>query len=276
MSVSSASRPIRCGNPRRSALLLEGLNELTRYHYEKSPRIRPDPRRGLGRAENLWLDRRCSLSAGQPVQGNGAEEHRACPRWSCARAARPDSEQAASSSTTRRRGVSRKRLVASFRPILGSRRLPFLAIDTKDVIKPTDLTARGGGVLGMMKFGAKTAFALDAQLDLDKELVETFVRANGARAVSHFRLHLSRLGQALPRLRRWRDRPFERDPHPLGRLEKARGAEGLQRRVPGRAQAPVQSDATFSTSMASSSRSAPSSSKARTDCSIRPTSPTSS
>jgi hypothetical protein len=71
-------------------------------------------------------------------------------------------------------------LVASFRPILGSRRLPFLAIDTKDVIKPTDLTARGGGVLGMMKFGAKAAFALDSQLDLDKELVETFVRTNGA------------------------------------------------------------------------------------------------
>src|SRR6202035_1209977 len=71
-------------------------------------------------------------------------------------------------------------LVAAFRPILGSRRLPFLAIDTKDVIKPTDLTARGGGVLGMMKFGAKTAFALDGQLEMDKELVENFVRANGS------------------------------------------------------------------------------------------------
>jgi hypothetical protein len=70
-------------------------------------------------------------------------------------------------------------LVASFRPILGGRRLPFLAIDTKDVIKPTDLTARGGGVLGMMKFGAKTAFALDGQLNMDKELVENFARANG-------------------------------------------------------------------------------------------------
>jgi hypothetical protein len=70
-------------------------------------------------------------------------------------------------------------LVASFRPILGGRRLPFLAIDTKDVIKPTDLTARGGGVLGMMKFGAKTTFALDSQLEFDRQAVETFVSANG-------------------------------------------------------------------------------------------------
>ena len=31
----------------------------------------------------------------------------------------------------------------------------------------------------MMKFGAKTVFALNSQLDLDKELVENFARANG-------------------------------------------------------------------------------------------------
>ncbi len=70
-------------------------------------------------------------------------------------------------------------LVASFRPILGSRRLPFLAIDTKDVILPTDLSARGAGVLGMMKFGAKTTFALNAQLEMNKDAIASFVRANG-------------------------------------------------------------------------------------------------
>jgi Acyl-protein synthetase, LuxE len=47
------------------------------------------------------------------------------------------------------------------------------------VIKPTELTARGGGVLGMMKFGAKTVFALDSQLEFDRRAVETFVGANG-------------------------------------------------------------------------------------------------
>ena len=167
-------------------------------------------------------------------------------------------------------------LVASFRPILGGRRLPFLAIDTKDVIKPTDLTARGGGVLGMMKFGAKTAFALDPRLDLDKALVETFVRANGSEPFLIFGFTFLVWDKLYRRLRRRRARPLQRDPHSLGRLEEARGAEGLQRRVPLRAQAAVQSERTSSTSMASSSRSAPSSSRDRTDCSIRPISPTSS
>jgi len=70
-------------------------------------------------------------------------------------------------------------LVSTFRPILGERRLPFLVLDTRDVVKATGLTARGAGVLGMMKFGAKTTFALDSALHLDKGAVKTFLAANG-------------------------------------------------------------------------------------------------
>lgn len=70
-------------------------------------------------------------------------------------------------------------LVATFGSILGDRRLPFLAIDTKDVIKATGLTARGAGVLGMMKFGAKATFALDSELEIARETVKQFVENNG-------------------------------------------------------------------------------------------------
>lgn len=70
-------------------------------------------------------------------------------------------------------------LVATFKPILGESRLPFLAIDTKDVIKPTNLTARGAGVLGMMKFGAKATFALTPDLEVDTDAVRRFVAAYG-------------------------------------------------------------------------------------------------
>jgi len=70
-------------------------------------------------------------------------------------------------------------LIATFRPILGDRRLPFLAIDTKDVLQPTNMTARGAGVLGMMKFGAKATFALDSALETDMERILRFVGANG-------------------------------------------------------------------------------------------------
>ncbi len=72
-------------------------------------------------------------------------------------------------------------LVATFRPILGDSRLPFLAIDTKDVIKPNNLTARGAGVLGMMKFGAKATFALAPDLKVDDAVIRRFVEANRGR-----------------------------------------------------------------------------------------------
>ena len=71
-------------------------------------------------------------------------------------------------------------LIASFRPMLGDRRLPFLAIDTQSVIRAGTLTARGGGVLGMMKFGAKATFALRPDLSCDRMIVENFIKANGA------------------------------------------------------------------------------------------------
>lgn len=70
-------------------------------------------------------------------------------------------------------------LVATFRPVLGDRRLPFLAIDTKEVVKKTGLTARGAGVLGMMKFGAKATFALDDELEINRGVINAFVAANG-------------------------------------------------------------------------------------------------
>lgn len=70
-------------------------------------------------------------------------------------------------------------LIASFRPMLGERRLPFLAIDTEDVIRAKTLTARGGGVLGMMKFGAKATFALTPDLSVNREAVKAFVARNG-------------------------------------------------------------------------------------------------
>ena len=58
----------------------------------------------------------------------------------------------------------------------GSETHPASRVDTRKVV--TDqrtLTARGAGVLGMMKFGAKTTFALDADLNVIDEEVLAFV-----------------------------------------------------------------------------------------------------
>jgi phenylacetate-coenzyme A ligase PaaK-like adenylate-forming protein len=152
----------------KEPLLLEGLNELTRHHYEKSPeykRIIDAAWGGLKTygaiAEVPYLP--VSLFKEMELKSTALP---AMVMRSSGTTGQRTSRIIIDNETARRQSEA---LVASF-----------LAVDTKDVIKPTDLTARGGGVLGMMKFGAKTAFALDSQLDLDKELVENFVQANGA------------------------------------------------------------------------------------------------
>jgi Acyl-protein synthetase, LuxE len=161
----------------KEPLLIEGLNELTRYHYEKSPeyaRILDAAWGGPRTYESVSDVPYLPVSLFKEMELKSTTQAAMVMRSSGTTGQRT-SRIVIDNETARRQSEA---LVASFRPILGTRRLPFLAIDTKDVIRPTDLTARGGGVLGMMKFGAKTTFALDAQLDLDRELVETFIRAN--------------------------------------------------------------------------------------------------
>ncbi|SRR6266571_1228707 len=64
-------------------------------------------------------------------------------------------------------------LVSTFRTVIGDKRMPLLVIDARGVVTdPHVLTARGAGVLGMMKFGAKTTFALDSELNIvEKEVL---------------------------------------------------------------------------------------------------------
>lgn len=62
----------------------------------------------------------------------------------------------------------------------GETRLPMLMLDTASVFKRPDLmSARGAGVLGMMRFGRNHAFALKDDMSPDFEAVETFLTAYG-------------------------------------------------------------------------------------------------
>jgi hypothetical protein len=64
--------------------------------------------------------------------------------------------------------------------VLGTRRLPMLVIDTATVLHDrTAFSARGAGVLGMMTFGAKPVFALDADMQLDRAAVDAFMARHG-------------------------------------------------------------------------------------------------
>jgi len=66
------------------------------------------------------------------------------------------------------------KIVSSF---IGKKRLPMLIIDTKAVIKDRNLfSARGAGILGFSMLGNDVTFALDKDMKLDFDAVETFCR----------------------------------------------------------------------------------------------------
>jgi len=74
-------------------------------------------------------------------------------------------------------------LVDTLKAGIGDKRLPMLVIDTRKVISdPALMSARGAGVLGLMKVGAKVTFALDEGLEIDKDTVRGFVIANGKKS----------------------------------------------------------------------------------------------
>lgn len=71
-------------------------------------------------------------------------------------------------------------LANSMAHILGPKRLPMLVIDSKSVFSnPAKMSARGAGVLGMMRFGGRPAFALDEDMKPDPGAVEEFLSKFG-------------------------------------------------------------------------------------------------
>lgn len=224
----------------KEAILLEGLNELTRHHYERSPeyaRILDAAWGGLRTYGDVSEVPYLPVSLFKEMELKSTATPSFVMRSSGTTGQRT-SRIVIDNETARRQSEA---LVASFRPILGTRRLPFLAIDTKDVIKPTDLTARGGGVLGMMKFGAKTTFALDSQLEIDRQAVEAFVRAHGKEPFLIFGFTFLIWDKLYRAFADGRTRSFGRHSHSLRRMEETRGAKGLERRVPGRPETAVRS-----------------------------------
>jgi len=159
----------------KKPLLLSGLTDLTHHHYRSCLAYRNileaayGTRQSYERIEDIpylpaALFKRMELSStAKPIltlQSSGTTGQQA-------------SRIVVDAETSERQS---RGLVSVFRPVLGAQRLPLLVIDTRKVITdPRMLTARGAGVLGMMKFGAKATFALDPDLNLVEGEVVKFV-----------------------------------------------------------------------------------------------------
>jgi hypothetical protein len=165
----------------KEAALLPELNALTRHHYENSEpyrRIADATWGGPLQAERLAdipylpvsifkeLDLASIRGPAMTLQSSGTTGQR--PSRIMVDAETADRQNRA--------------LVATFRAVLGSSRLPLLVVDTRKVISdPATLTARGAGILGMMKFGARPAFALDDELTPQPAVIREFVDKFGSK-----------------------------------------------------------------------------------------------
>lgn len=67
-------------------------------------------------------------------------------------------------------------LTAIMTAVLGPKRLPMVIVDTASLLKtPRLMSARGAGVLGMMRFGRAHVWALDEAMQLDLPALERFL-----------------------------------------------------------------------------------------------------
>lgn len=80
-----------------------------------------------------------------------------------------------------------KALNASILSVVSKNRPPMLIADTKAVIKdPKLLSARGAGVLGMMRFGRKHCFILDDDLKISEEALHKFLSDHDGKDIIMF------------------------------------------------------------------------------------------
>ncbi len=167
----------------KASILLEGINDLTSWHLERCPEYR----RIL---DGLWSGRARSDDIEGvpylPVSIFKSQRMVSVPE--------SDVRVTLTSSGTTGQAVSRiyvdadtstrqqKGLANSLGRVLGPKRLPMLVIDSRAVFSdPKLMSARGAGVLGIMRYGREHAFALGPDLMPDIAAVRHFLAQHGNR-----------------------------------------------------------------------------------------------
>lgn len=181
LEAALAATPYSLPAEEKEALLLAGLNRLTEHHRSACVpyrRILDGGWQGNRAAESLaqvpYLP--VSLFKTQRLQSVPDEAVR-MTMTSSGTTGQAVSRIAVDAETSL---IQQKALANSLMHVLGRKRLPMLVIDTDAVFKdPTTITARGAGVLGLMRYGHKHAFALDRSLQPDFEAVRTFLAEHG-------------------------------------------------------------------------------------------------
>jgi hypothetical protein len=168
----------------KSEALLVGLNELTAHHAQNSPEYRRILDRMWGGAERCAHSSCLSDIPYLPVSIFKTTDIKSVPQdmvkitlTSSGTTGQQVSKIAVDAETSMRQQRALAKIMAA---AYGPTRLPMLILDTSAVFKRPDMmSARGAGVLGMMRFGTKHAYALKENLSIDEEAVRAFLSEYG-------------------------------------------------------------------------------------------------
>ena len=174
--------------PAREDLLLRGLNELTARHHASCPpyaRILDGAWSGSAPARQLadvpFLP--VSVFKSQRLQSVPDGQVRVELTSSGTTGQKPSRIVLDTETST----IQQRALANSMTHVLGRQRLPMLVIDSSGVLDdPAMMSARGAGVLGMMRYGRHHTFALDRAMEPDLDAVRTFLAAHAGQPVLIF------------------------------------------------------------------------------------------
>ena len=180
LAVALAKEPYSLAQTAREALMITGLNELTKRHYAGCPeyaRILDGAWHGSSGASVLadvpYLP--VALFKTQRLKSVPADDIRVTLTSS------GTTQQIVSKVllNSENSSIQQRALTNSLTHILGKQRLPMLVIDTQAVFDdPREMSARGAGVLGLMRYGRNHAFALNRDLSPDFDAVRAFLDKN--------------------------------------------------------------------------------------------------
>ncbi len=162
----------------KEQLLLKELRDLTRHHYENCR-----PYRNILDGMGVSIDRIDSVAAVPffPVRMFKELDLMSIPKeqifkttTSSGTTGQKVSKVYADMETAM---IQQKVLIKIFGDFLGKKRLPMLVIDSAETVRNRQLfSARGAAIIGLQMIASKQVFALDKDMNLQKELVCEFLR----------------------------------------------------------------------------------------------------
>lgn len=169
--------PFSAPENEKTCLMVEGLNQLAAFHYENCEPYRKvidGLWNGQATADNLTEFPYLPVSLFKTARlASVPEENLRITMTSSGTTGQAVSQILVDAETSLRQ---QKALANSLGHVLGPKRLPMLVLDTNSVFKdPALMSARGAGVLGIMRYGHKHVFALNENLEPDFEAVEKFL-----------------------------------------------------------------------------------------------------